>query len=79
MEYPVFGEHEISQSYELFPHLTVIDNITLAPVKVQKRDKAEVRTEVESSHCKSTLHASEDRAKQCLNVFTFEHVEHHAE
>ena len=46
MEYPVFGEHEISQSYELFPHLTVIDNITLAPVKVQKRDKAEVRTEV---------------------------------
>lgn len=79
MEYPVFGEHEISQSYELFPHLTVIDNITPAPVKVQKRDKTEVRTEAESSHCKSTLHASEDRAKQCLNVFTFEQVEHHAE
>lgn len=35
----------VFQSYELFPHLTVIDNITLAPVKVQKRDKAEVRKE----------------------------------
>lgn len=35
----------VFQSYELFPHLTVIDNITLAPVKVQKRDKAEVRRE----------------------------------
>lgn len=35
----------VFQSYELFPHLTVIDNITLAPVKVQKRDKTEVRKE----------------------------------
>lgn len=35
----------VFQSYELFPHLTVLDNITLAPVKVQKRDKAEVRQE----------------------------------
>ena len=35
----------VFQSYELFPHLTVINNITLAPVKVQKRDKAEVRKE----------------------------------
>ena len=35
----------VFQSYELFPHLTVIDNITLAPVKVQKRDKAEVLKE----------------------------------
>ena len=35
----------VFQSYELFPHLAVIDNITLAPVKVQKRDKAEVRKE----------------------------------
>ena len=35
----------VFQSYELFPHLTVIDNITLAPLKVQKRDKAEVRKE----------------------------------
>ena len=35
----------VSQSYELFPHLTVLDNITLAPVKVQKRDKAEAQKE----------------------------------
>ena len=35
----------VFQSYELFPHLTVIDNITLAPVKVQKRDKAETQKE----------------------------------
>lgn len=35
----------VFQSYELFPHLTVLDNITLSPVKVQKRPKAEVRAE----------------------------------
>ena len=66
MEYQVFGEHDISQSDELFPHLTVIDNITVTAVKVQKRDKAEVRTEAESSHCKSTLHASEDGESQAV-------------
>ena len=27
----------VFQSYELFPHLTVLDNILLAPTKVQKR------------------------------------------
>ena len=32
----------VFQSYELFPHLNVLDNICLAPVKVQKRDRAEV-------------------------------------
>lgn len=30
------------QNYELFPHLNVIDNILLAPLKVQKRAKEEV-------------------------------------
>lgn len=35
----------VFQSYELFPHLTVLKNITLAPIKVQKRDKAEVEAE----------------------------------
>lgn len=35
----------VFQSYELFPHLTVIDNITLSPVKVQKRKKDEVKAE----------------------------------
>lgn len=35
----------VFQSYDLFPHLTVLDNITLAPCKVQKRDKTQVRGE----------------------------------
>ena len=35
----------VFQSYELFPHLSVMDNITLAPVKVQKRKKEEVKKE----------------------------------
>ena len=35
----------VFQSYELFPHLTVLDNILLAPVRVQKRPKEEVREE----------------------------------
>ncbi|MBD5130516.1 MAG: amino acid ABC transporter ATP-binding protein [Ruminococcaceae bacterium] len=32
----------VFQSYDLFPHLTVLKNITLSPIKVQKRDKTEV-------------------------------------
>ena len=35
----------VFQSYELFPHKTVIENIILAPTKVQKRDKDEVTKE----------------------------------
>ena len=35
----------VFQSYDLFPHLTVLSNITLAPRKVQKRDREEVRQE----------------------------------
>ncbi|MGN0438838.1 MAG: amino acid ABC transporter ATP-binding protein [Lachnospiraceae bacterium] len=35
----------VFQSYDLFPHKTVLQNITLAPVKVQKRDKREVEKE----------------------------------
>ncbi|MEU4558238.1 amino acid ABC transporter ATP-binding protein [Actinoplanes sp. NPDC023936] len=31
----------VFQSYNLFPHMTVLDNITLAPVRVHKRNKAE--------------------------------------
>ena len=29
----------VFQSFNLFPHLTVLDNITLAPIKVRKMDK----------------------------------------
>jgi polar amino acid transport system ATP-binding protein len=32
----------VFQSYELFPHKTVLQNIILAPIKVQKRKKDEV-------------------------------------
>ncbi|MCR6513870.1 MAG: amino acid ABC transporter ATP-binding protein [Clostridium chrysemydis] len=35
----------VFQSYELFPHLNVIDNILLGPTKSQKRDKDEVLKE----------------------------------
>jgi polar amino acid transport system ATP-binding protein len=37
----------VFQSYDLFPHKTVIDNITLAPIKVQKRSKAEAKKTAE--------------------------------
>ena len=35
----------VFQSYELFPHKTILKNITLAPLKVQKRDRAEAEKE----------------------------------
>jgi polar amino acid transport system ATP-binding protein len=33
----------VFQAYNLFPHLSVLDNITLAPVRVHKRSRAEAR------------------------------------
>ena len=38
----------VFQSYELFPHLTVLENILLAPTKVQKHPRAEVQQEAEA-------------------------------
>ena len=35
----------VFQSYELFPHKTILENILLAPMKVQKRNRAEVEKE----------------------------------
>ncbi|MBL7261298.1 amino acid ABC transporter ATP-binding protein [Paractinoplanes lichenicola] len=35
----------VFQSYNLFPHMTVLDNITLAPVRVHKRPVAEARSQ----------------------------------
>ena len=37
----------VFQSYELFPHMSVIDNVILGPVKVQGRNKNEVIKEAE--------------------------------
>ena len=35
----------VFQNYELFPHLTVLENILLAPMKAQKRSRQEVKEE----------------------------------
>lgn len=35
----------VFQNYELFPHMTVLENIVLAPVKAQKRRRNEVKVE----------------------------------
>lgn len=34
----------VFQSFNLFPHRTVVDNITMAPIKVQKKSKEEAET-----------------------------------
>ncbi|HFU4466675.1 TPA: amino acid ABC transporter ATP-binding protein [Streptococcus suis] len=38
----------VFQDYELFPHMNVLENLTLAPVKALKRNKEEVETEAEA-------------------------------
>ncbi|MGN1113540.1 MAG: amino acid ABC transporter ATP-binding protein [Oscillospiraceae bacterium] len=35
----------VFQSYDLFPNMNIIDNVTLAPIKVQKRDKKQAKEE----------------------------------
>ena len=37
----------VFQQFNLFPHMTVLENLIEAPVNVQKRDKAEVIKEAE--------------------------------
>lgn len=35
----------VFQSYDLFPHLTILQNVALAPIKVKKRNRREVEKE----------------------------------
>ncbi|MGN6712171.1 amino acid ABC transporter ATP-binding protein [Anaerocolumna jejuensis] len=35
----------VFQSYELFPHMNILDNITLGPIKAQRRSKGEAEEE----------------------------------
>ena len=35
----------VFQSYDLFPHLTILQNVTLAPIKLKKRKRREVEKE----------------------------------
>lgn len=37
----------VFQNYELFPHMTVMDNILLGPLKVQKRELKEATQQAE--------------------------------
>ena len=37
----------VFQSYDLFPHMTLLDNILLGPIKVQKREKKEALKQIE--------------------------------
>ena len=38
----------VFQSYHLFPHMSVLDNILLGPLKVQKRERHEARQQAEA-------------------------------
>ena len=38
----------VFQSYHLFPHMSVLDNLLLGPLKVQKRQRAEAQAQAEA-------------------------------
>jgi len=50
----------VFQNYELFPHLTVIENILLGPLKVQKRERSDALQQAEQLLERVGLHDRKD-------------------
>jgi len=50
----------VFQSYNLFPHRTVLQNVMMAPVQVLKQDKAEVEARARALLAKVRLQGKED-------------------
>lgn len=57
----------VFQSYDLFPHKTILKNITMAPLKVQKRDKKQVDEEALSLLERIGLSAKKDNYSRQLS------------
>ena len=57
----------VFQSYDLFPHKTILGNVMLAPLKVQKRNKDEVRREAEQLLEKVGLSSKKDNYPRQLS------------
>ena len=57
----------VFQSYDLFPHKTILKNITLAPLKVQKRNKKQVEEEALSLLERIGLSAKKDNYPRQLS------------
>jgi ABC-type polar amino acid transport system ATPase subunit len=57
----------VFQQYNLFPHLTVIDNLTLASRKLLKKDKASARVQAEALLARVGLSGMEQRMPQELS------------
>ena len=51
----------VFQSYNLFPHMSVMRNITDAPIAVQRRDRAEVEAQARALIAKMGLSGCEDK------------------
>lgn len=51
----------VFQSYNLFPHMSVMRNITDAPIAVQRRDRAEVEAQARALVAKMGLSGCEDK------------------
>lgn len=57
----------VFQSYDLFPHLTVLDNLLLGPMKALKRPKAEVASEAEAALARVGLLEKKDALPRQLS------------